>query len=199
MKIVTRRGSIMDPSHAIEPTSGSDPEPSLPQAQSTILDRVPARTPARILTGRAGASYRTSTYLELAATTPQPETPSSPSSILPATWARRSWPSGGCSRSPRWPGRRRSSCCNPSWAGRSIRRRGPRWRPDASPVPTSRWPSPMGSRPRPCGAGPALLPLLAAEAHRRGWRFGQPFFIRHGRVGVLNDIGDVLDRRSPCS
>jgi ethanolamine ammonia-lyase small subunit len=39
---------------------------------------------------------------------------------------------------------------------------------------------------------PALLPLFAAEAQRRGWRFGQPFFIRHGRVGVLNDIGDVL-------
>jgi ethanolamine ammonia-lyase small subunit len=40
---------------------------------------------------------------------------------------------------------------------------------------------------------PALLPLLAAEAHRRGWRFGRSFFIRHGRVGVLNDIGELLD------
>src|SRR5437899_2220229 len=30
-----------------------------------ILEQVRARTPARILTGRAGASYRTSTYLEL--------------------------------------------------------------------------------------------------------------------------------------
>src|SRR5262249_54397779 len=34
---------------------------------------------------------------------------------------------------------------------------------------------------------------LAAEAGRRGWRLGQPFVIRHGRVGVLNDIGAVLD------
>jgi ethanolamine ammonia-lyase small subunit len=40
---------------------------------------------------------------------------------------------------------------------------------------------------------PALLPLLAAEAKSRGWRFGQPFFIRHGRVGTLNDIGEILD------
>ena len=40
---------------------------------------------------------------------------------------------------------------------------------------------------------PALLPLLKAEATRRGWRFGQPFLIRHGRVGVLNDIGDALE------
>ena len=40
---------------------------------------------------------------------------------------------------------------------------------------------------------PALLPMIAAEAARRGWRFGRPFFVRHGRVGVLNDIGELLD------
>ncbi len=40
---------------------------------------------------------------------------------------------------------------------------------------------------------PVLLALLAGEAERRGWRFGQPFSIRHGRVGVLNDIGEILD------
>src|SRR5947209_8508339 len=40
---------------------------------------------------------------------------------------------------------------------------------------------------------PALLPLLQGEAQRRGWSFGRPFFIRHCRVGVLNDIGDLLD------
>lgn len=39
---------------------------------------------------------------------------------------------------------------------------------------------------------PMLLPLLAAEARRQGWQFGQPFVIRHGRVGVLNDIGEIL-------
>ena len=40
---------------------------------------------------------------------------------------------------------------------------------------------------------PALLPLIAVEARSRGWRFGQPFFIRHGRVGILNEIGESLD------
>ncbi len=40
---------------------------------------------------------------------------------------------------------------------------------------------------------PALLPTIAAEAGRRGWRFGRPFFVRHGRVGVINDIGELLD------
>jgi ethanolamine ammonia-lyase small subunit len=40
---------------------------------------------------------------------------------------------------------------------------------------------------------PALLPLLCAEAETRGWTFGQLFFIRHCRVGVLNDLGELLD------
>ncbi|OWK46877.1 ethanolamine ammonia-lyase subunit EutC [Fimbriiglobus ruber] len=40
---------------------------------------------------------------------------------------------------------------------------------------------------------PSLVPLLAAEAERRGWRFGRPFAVRYCRVGVLNDVGEVLD------
>ena len=40
---------------------------------------------------------------------------------------------------------------------------------------------------------PRLLPLLARGAQQRGWRFGLPFFIRYCRVGVLNDIGELLD------
>jgi ethanolamine ammonia-lyase small subunit len=40
---------------------------------------------------------------------------------------------------------------------------------------------------------PQLLPLLGEEAVRRGWRFGQPFLVRHCRVGVLNDIGELLN------
>jgi ethanolamine ammonia-lyase small subunit len=40
---------------------------------------------------------------------------------------------------------------------------------------------------------PALLPLLEAGAKRRGWSYGRPFVIRYCRVGVLNDIGAVLD------
>lgn len=39
---------------------------------------------------------------------------------------------------------------------------------------------------------PELLPRLDDEARRRGWSFGRPFFLRHCRVGVLNDIGDLL-------
>jgi ethanolamine ammonia-lyase small subunit len=40
---------------------------------------------------------------------------------------------------------------------------------------------------------PALLPLLETGAKRRGWTYGRPFAIRYCRVGVLNDIGAILD------
>src|SRR6516164_7986563 len=46
-----------------ESSPGMEPVPS-PPLQS-VVEMVRARTPARILTGRAGAAYRTSTYLEL--------------------------------------------------------------------------------------------------------------------------------------
>ena len=37
-----------------------------------------------------------------------------------------------------------------------------------------------------------LLPMLEAGARQRGWSVGQTFAIRHCRVGILNEIGDVL-------
>ena len=40
---------------------------------------------------------------------------------------------------------------------------------------------------------PSLLPMLTEAATSRGLRVGQPFAIRHCRVGILNDIGEILD------
>ena len=42
---------------------------------------------------------------------------------------------------------------------------------------------------------PRLFPLLAAGATERGLTLGQPFFVRYCRVGVLNDIGELLNPR----
>ena len=39
---------------------------------------------------------------------------------------------------------------------------------------------------------PPLLPLLDEGARARGWNIGQPFVIRHCRVGILNEIGELL-------
>lgn len=40
---------------------------------------------------------------------------------------------------------------------------------------------------------PPLLPLLFEGAEARGWKVGQAFAIRHCRVGILNEIGELLD------
>lgn len=40
---------------------------------------------------------------------------------------------------------------------------------------------------------PTLLPSLLDTAANRGWQIGQPFVVRHCRVGVLNNIGEQLD------
>jgi ethanolamine ammonia-lyase small subunit len=39
---------------------------------------------------------------------------------------------------------------------------------------------------------PALLDRLRDAAQARGWSFGRPFLVRYCRVGVLNDVGDLL-------
>ena len=40
---------------------------------------------------------------------------------------------------------------------------------------------------------PQLLPLIFEQSRSRGWTLGQPFVVRHCRVGIMNDIGEVLD------
>lgn len=42
---------------------------------------------------------------------------------------------------------------------------------------------------------PALLPLLVDQGQGRGWSLGRPFVVRHCRVGVLNDVGALLEPR----
>ncbi|HEY6270548.1 MAG TPA: ethanolamine ammonia-lyase subunit EutC [Terriglobales bacterium] len=39
---------------------------------------------------------------------------------------------------------------------------------------------------------PILLPLLAQQAGDRRWAVGQPFVVRHCRVGILNHVGELL-------
>ncbi|HWF06296.1 MAG TPA: ethanolamine ammonia-lyase subunit EutC [Candidatus Angelobacter sp.] len=39
---------------------------------------------------------------------------------------------------------------------------------------------------------PPLLPLLAEKSRSRGWKLGQPFAVHYCRVGIMNDIGELL-------
>src|SRR5271165_4131428 len=40
---------------------------------------------------------------------------------------------------------------------------------------------------------PSLLLLLHEGAKARGWKIGQSFVIHHCRVGIMNDIGELLN------
>jgi ethanolamine ammonia-lyase small subunit len=42
---------------------------------------------------------------------------------------------------------------------------------------------------------PLLFPLLQQKMHARGWSIGQSFVVRYSRVGIMNDIGDLLSPR----
>jgi|SRR5580658_1023306 ethanolamine ammonia-lyase small subunit len=42
---------------------------------------------------------------------------------------------------------------------------------------------------------PRLLPLLMESARARGWSVGQTFIIHHCRVGIVNEIGELLRPR----
>jgi ethanolamine ammonia-lyase small subunit len=42
---------------------------------------------------------------------------------------------------------------------------------------------------------PALFQLLEQRLQVRGWSIGQSFFVRYARVGIMNDVGDLLSPR----
>jgi ethanolamine ammonia-lyase small subunit len=42
---------------------------------------------------------------------------------------------------------------------------------------------------------PALFPLLQQRARARGWSVGQSFAVHYCRVGIMNEIGDLLSPR----
>jgi ethanolamine ammonia-lyase small subunit len=42
---------------------------------------------------------------------------------------------------------------------------------------------------------PALFPLLQQRARANGWSVGPSFVVRYCRVGIMNDIGDLLSPR----
>jgi ethanolamine ammonia-lyase small subunit len=159
-----------------------------------FLDLARAATPARILTGRVGGSYRTSTLLELRrdhaaardAVNAELELATGLGPEFVATWGL--FEVGTNARS------KQEFLLRPD-LGRSLDEAGKaqikRLCPGGADIQIA------------IGDGlsaaavvvqvPALLPLLHSEATVRGWRFGQPVFIRHCRVGVLNDLGELLD------
>ncbi len=161
---------------------------------SELLAAVRARTPARILVGRAGSSYRTATQLELrrdhAAALDAVHAQVDMERDLGIDLVRRFQLFEVRTRA----GSKEEYLLRPD-LGRRL---------DDAARELIRKQCPAGcvlqvvigdglSAAAVAAQVPALLPRLDEEARQRGWSFGRPFFVRYCRVGVLNDIGEILD------
>lgn len=161
-----------------------------------IVRKIRARTPARLLVGRAGASYRTSTQMELREAF---------AAAKDAVWAEMNVEQIlGQSFADEWRlfGVRTKATEKEQYLLRPDL--GRHFDEDSRAEIVKR-----------CSRGcdlqiaigdglsvaavaeqaPALLPLLFEGASAQGWEVGDAFVIQHCRVGVLNEIGELLGPR----
>ena len=159
-----------------------------------IVHRVRERTPARLLVGRAGAAYRTGTQLELR---------EAHAAARDAVRAELDLESAfGAALVEHWKlfevrtrARRKDEYLLRPDLGRhfddaaraEIQRRCSRGNDVQIAIGDGL------SVPAVAAQVPALLPLLLEGAKQRGWKIGQTFAIRHCRVGILNEIGELLN------
>lgn len=157
-----------------------------------LLEKIRARTPARVLVERAGSAYRTSTQLELrqahAAARDAVRTEFDLQTDLGAEFVAR------------WKLIEVSTC--------AMSKDEYLLRPDLGRRLNNEARQLLEAFPKEAdlqvviGDGlsvtavatqvPHLLPLIFEQSHGRGWTLGQPFAVRHCRVGVMNDIGELL-------
>jgi ethanolamine ammonia-lyase small subunit len=160
---------------------------------ASVVQQALSRTPARLLVGRAGPSYKTGTLLKLredhAAARDavyneldldrdfSPEFVHEQKLFLVQSWARTK--TEYLMRPDL--GRKFSDA-----AIAEIRQRCPQ-QPDLQIV--------IGDGLSATAVAtqiPTLLPRLLQFAGEMGWRVGQTFAVRYCRVGILNDVGDLL-------
>ena len=168
----------------------------VPSDLPEFLQKIRARTPARILAGRAGAAYRTGTQLELrAAHAAARDAVRAELDLLSAfgeSFVRErelfELQTQAASKSEYLLrpdlGRRFSDA-----ARRQIQQ---------SCAPGCDLQIVVGdglSVPAVSRQVPTLLPLLVDGARERRWSLGRVFVVRHCRVGILNEVGELLDPR----
>ena len=158
-----------------------------------LVQKVRARTPARLLLGRAGGGYRTSTQLDLrqahAAARDAVRTELDLEKQFGPDFIRQ-WNLFEVSTAARSkdeyllrPDLGRIFC---ETSQKELRRR---------ITPQSDLQIAIGdglSVTALFSQVPKILPALREQAKSRGWKLGQIFVIRHCRVGILNQIGELL-------
>src|ERR1700674_4568089 len=171
-----------------------DANPFLAADFPEVLRKIRERTPARILAGRAGAAYRTSTQLELreahAAARDAVRAELDLESVFGAAFIKEWNLFEACTEARSKEeyllqpdlGRRLNEASRQELANRCTRENDIQIAIGDGLSVTA-----VGAQ------VPSLLPLLHEGARARGWTIGNPFVIRHCRVGVLNEIGELLD------
>jgi ethanolamine ammonia-lyase small subunit len=161
-------------------------------SQLDAVERALARTPARVLVGRAGTAYRTGTLLKL-----REDHAAARDAVLAEVDLSRDF--GACIErfdlfEVRTQAVSKSEYLRRPDLGRKLS-------PDSRELIRTNC-SPGAKLQVVIGDGlsatavatqaPGLLDRLHAAAVERGWSFGRPFLVHHCRVGILNDIGDLL-------
>jgi ethanolamine ammonia-lyase small subunit len=168
------------------------PDDALPE----IVAKIRLRTPARLLSGRSGGAYRTSTQLELraahAAARDAVRTELDLQQHLSAEFINRF----GIFEAQSLARSKDEYLLRPD-LGRQLA-------PESRDKITRRCP-PQPDLQFIIGDGlsttavaaqvPPLLPLLIQGASARQWRVGQTFAVQFCRVGILNSVGDLLRPR----
>ena len=161
-----------------------------------LVRKIRERTPARILVGRAGAAYRTDTQLQLredhAAARDAVRAELDVNAAFGAEFVEKWKLFEVCTRASSKDqylqrpslGRTFSDASRSEIARRCVADRDVQIViGDGLSVPA------IGAQ------VPRLLPLLVEGAQERGWSVGQTFIIRHCRVGIVNEIGELLRPR----
>jgi ethanolamine ammonia-lyase small subunit len=158
-----------------------------------LIEKIRARTPARVLTDRTGAAYRTGTQLELrqahAAARDAVRAELDLEKDLGAEFVQR-WNLFAVST---------MAASKDEYLQRPDL--GRRLNENARSQLATRCPAEADLQ-IVIGDGlsvtavssqvPSLLPLLAEKARSRGWKLGQPFALHCCRVGIMNDVGELL-------
>jgi ethanolamine ammonia-lyase small subunit len=161
-----------------------------------LVGKIRARTPARILVGRAGPAYRTETQLRL-----REDHAAARDAVRAELDVNAAFGEESVERWKLFEVHTRASSKDeylqhPS-LGRAFN--------DASRVEIAR--RCVAGRDLQIAIGdglsvpaidaqvPRLLPLLTEGARARGWSVGQTFIIHHCRVGIVNEIGELLRPR----
>lgn len=174
--------------------AGDKQETLASSAWPEIVRKVRARTPARLLMGRAGAAYPTETQIELREAHAAARDAACAELDLETIFTARfldQWKLFEVSSQAR---NRREYLLRPDLGRRFDERSRNEILarcPKSNDVQVA-----IGdglSVPAVAARIPALLPVLLGSAAARRWSVGQTFVVRYCRVGILNEIGEMLD------